>query len=317
MGARRQTRDDRESMHGRPIPARTRIRRAKGPEQGSIEEFQAANRSLTEERNKYQAVFDAFPEPVVLLDREFRIQDMNHASAWQVLFNLKDGTLSPNPDSFKGKSITGLIPWLKDWLEQFAASGDQAGSLTRTVETGGGKVTWELNIAAISGPGKKLIGAAIFIRDRTRRMPARKEIEQMKNEFLAAFSHDLRTPLTSINASLGLLSAGAAGHVHDQAKKLVDIAQRNSERLTRLVNEIAGLDQTGPGGKPYGSGPAKTAALAESTGQSAESRLGALLAAAARSVSVYFWKLRATGHKLRGAAKTLTGDRDSGPGGWD
>jgi len=51
-------------------------------------------------------------------------------------------------------------------------------------------------------------------------------------------SHELRTPLTSIRGSLGLLSGGVAGTLPEPAKKLVDIARDNCERLVRLVNDI-------------------------------------------------------------------------------
>ena len=58
------------------------------------------------------------------------------------------------------------------------------------------------------------------IRDAT----ARKQIEQMKSEFVSTVSHELRTPLTSIAGSLGLLAGGAAGDLPDRAKRLVTIA---------------------------------------------------------------------------------------------
>ncbi len=67
---------------------------------------------------------------------------------------------------------------------------------------------------------------------------ALKRLDQMKSEFVSTVSHELRTPLTSIRGSLGLMAGGVAGALPEAARKLVDIAKSNCERLIRLINEI-------------------------------------------------------------------------------
>jgi signal transduction histidine kinase len=71
----------------------------------------------------------------------------------------------------------------------------------------------------------------------------RKKVERMKNEFISTVSHELRTPLTSIHASLGLLGGGVGGFVSDKAKKLLEIAVNNTERLLRLINDILDIQK--------------------------------------------------------------------------
>jgi PAS domain S-box-containing protein len=83
---------------------------------------------------------------------------------------------------------------------------------------------------------KRMIG---FISDITQR----KLVERMKNEFVSTVSHELRTPLTSITGSLGLINGGVAGELPLQAKGLIEIAYRNSERLGRLINDILDIDK--------------------------------------------------------------------------
>jgi len=66
----------------------------------------------------------------------------------------------------------------------------------------------------------------------------RREVDRLKNEFVAIVSHELRTPLTSIKGSLQLLRPDAepgADPVHDQ---LVGVALNNTERLIRIVNDM-------------------------------------------------------------------------------
>ncbi len=71
----------------------------------------------------------------------------------------------------------------------------------------------------------------------------RREIEQMKTEFVATVSHELRTPLTSIAGSLGLISGGAAGELPPKAARLVEIAHSNAARLVRLINDILDIEK--------------------------------------------------------------------------
>ena len=70
-----------------------------------------------------------------------------------------------------------------------------------------------------------------------------KYVERMKNEFISTVSHELRTPLTSIAASLGLLEAGVFGDLPAKALGLVAIANKNSKRLTVLVNDILDMEK--------------------------------------------------------------------------
>ncbi|PWK54985.1 response regulator receiver domain-containing protein [Silicimonas algicola] len=75
----------------------------------------------------------------------------------------------------------------------------------------------------------------------------RKEVERLKDEFVSTVSHELRTPLTSIAGSLGLMAAGATGELPPAAARLVGIAHRNTDRLTRLVNDLLDIDKVESG----------------------------------------------------------------------
>jgi PAS domain S-box-containing protein len=76
-----------------------------------------------------------------------------------------------------------------------------------------------------------------------RDLSERQEVDRLKREFVSTVSHELRTPLTSIRGALGLVAGGAAGTLPAQAKTLLDIALKNSERLTRLVNDILDMEK--------------------------------------------------------------------------
>ncbi|MEP6811818.1 MAG: HAMP domain-containing sensor histidine kinase [Actinomycetota bacterium] len=76
-----------------------------------------------------------------------------------------------------------------------------------------------------------------------------RELDRLKDEFIATVSHELRTPLTSIHGYLDLVLEGEAGDLTDEQRQYLSIVGRNSDRLRRLVNDLlvvseaeAGLD---------------------------------------------------------------------------
>ncbi len=74
-----------------------------------------------------------------------------------------------------------------------------------------------------------------------RDLTERRHVERMKDEFLATVSHELRTPLTSVLGALGLMASGAAGALPKAALPLAEVAKRNGERLSRLIDDILDL----------------------------------------------------------------------------
>lgn len=71
----------------------------------------------------------------------------------------------------------------------------------------------------------------------------RKRLEQMKNDFVSTVSHELRTPLTAIRGSLKLLTAKVLGELPPQVQDMLVIAEQNSQRLLRLINDILDMQK--------------------------------------------------------------------------
>ena len=92
-----------------------------------------------------------------------------------------------------------------------------------------------------------------------------KQIERMKNEFISTVSHELRTPLTSIQGALGLILGGATGELPEQSKKLLEIANNNSSRLIRLINDILDIEKIEAGKIVFNLKPVEVMPLVQQT----------------------------------------------------
>jgi signal transduction histidine kinase len=63
-----------------------------------------------------------------------------------------------------------------------------------------------------------------------------RELDRLKGEFVSTVSHELRTPLTSIRGYLELLLADPG--LDEEQRRFLAVADRNSERLLGLVNDL-------------------------------------------------------------------------------
>lgn len=84
----------------------------------------------------------------------------------------------------------------------------------------------------------RVTGAVAGFHDITRL----RELDHMKDEFVAIVSHELRTPLTAIRGSLQLLLADDAVADPDN-RQLLDVALRSCDRLVRIVNDMLDLSK--------------------------------------------------------------------------
>jgi PAS domain S-box-containing protein len=117
---------------------------------------------------------------------------------------------------------------------------DRDGKSTMVLETPGQDRTYEARSYDISVGGSEQRVLTIF-RDVTQNVV----LERERNHLVSVITHELRTPLTSIKGSLGLLDASAFGPMSTDAKSLVSIALRNSDRMLELIRDILEAEKAG------------------------------------------------------------------------
>lgn len=89
------------------------------------------------------------------------------------------------------------------------------------------------------------------------------ELNRVKDEILSIVSHELKSPLTSILGSLGLIADGNTGEISQQTRKMVDIAYRNSKHLLHMINEMLDIRKIESGKIVFHLQPLELKSLAE------------------------------------------------------
>ena len=72
-------------------------------------------------------------------------------------------------------------------------------------------------------------------------MRANEEVSRLaaiKSEFTSMVSHELRTPLMVIKEGIGIVQDGSVGIINPGQQKYLDLAKKNVDRLSRLINDV-------------------------------------------------------------------------------
>ena len=88
-----------------------------------------------------------------------------------------------------------------------------------------------------------ITGAVILFKD----ISDRRAVERVKDELTSVVSHELRTPLASVRGALGLLESGALSGSPEKARRMIEIAVQNTDRVVRLINDILDVDHLNSG----------------------------------------------------------------------
>ncbi|HEV7906075.1 MAG TPA: ATP-binding protein [Pyrinomonadaceae bacterium] len=65
-----------------------------------------------------------------------------------------------------------------------------------------------------------------------------REIAELREEFLALTTHDLRSPLTVISGVISFFTSGRLGELSPEQKNMVGMMERNTQNLIELVNDL-------------------------------------------------------------------------------
>ncbi|MFN5137691.1 MAG: two-component system sensor histidine kinase NblS [Pseudanabaena sp.] len=210
--------------------------RLKKYEEQNIEE-------LTAEKAKLETLVSTIADGALLLDSDMRIVLANPAAikimGW-------DQDLEKN--TWQGKSILNILPNrlsadLGRSLMQIA-TGDREGGEFRIMASGekGDSVlahAFRIWITSVLSSSNAIKGIAITIQDITREV----ELNAAQSRFISNVSHELRTPLFNIKSFIETLHEYGDELSDDQKKEFLGTANNETDRLTRLVNDVLDLSR--------------------------------------------------------------------------
>ncbi len=207
-------------------------------------------RSLAASEAQSHTVLNTVADGILMIDTSGVIQTVNPAA--EAMFGYTSAELVGQdiamlmPRQFRAAHpdhVAGFVPSAGHIHRpgQIMGHGREITGLRRD----GTELPLEISINAARVDGHELITGVL------RDITERREVDRLKMEFISTVSHELRTPLTSILGAFGLLRFRLQTVLDDQSRRLLDIAQDNSQKLTRLVNDILDMEKIGLGQVDY------------------------------------------------------------------
>ncbi|MBN9669770.1 ATP-binding protein [Roseibium aggregatum] len=195
------------------------------------------NAELSESRAHASAIVNNVIDGLILIDSDGTIEQFNPSCERMFGYKAKD---------IIGRNVKVLMK-PEDarhhdmFLSRFqAGQGGKSIDLIRELEAvnrSGRVFPIELGTSTVTVDGKAKFSGVI------RDISERQEIDRLRREFVSTVSHELRTPLTSIRGSLTLIDSLATNKLPPKVDKLLIMAQKNTERLILLVNDILDFEK--------------------------------------------------------------------------
>jgi signal transduction histidine kinase len=94
---------------------------------------------------------------------------------------------------------------------------------------------------------KHVVVALNDVTDRKRAEEELRETMEMKSQFISTVSHELRTPMTAMREAVIIVLDEIAGRLNEDQKHFLDIAKRNIDRLSRLIDDVLDFQKLNAG----------------------------------------------------------------------
>lgn len=183
--------------------------------------------SLSEARQKERAIVENAVDVICSIDNQGRFAEVSPSSgtAWGY----------PPGDLIGQRLVTLVLPeFVDETLKAMERRDEKAFSFENKIKRGGGGTIDLLWSGSRTGDALYLVAHDVT---------ERKKIEQLKREFVAMVSHDLRTPLTSVQCFLEMLGEGMLNDSPDTMQNRAKSSQADISRLINLVNSLLDIDK--------------------------------------------------------------------------
>jgi PAS domain S-box-containing protein len=241
-----------------------------------------ARRQVESERLKLASIVESSGDAIIGTDLDDRITSWNRGAEHLFGFTAEEAV---------GEVLSFHLP--SDRLEERPALVARVveGQEIRNFETvrmrkDGGLVDVSVTISPIRDSTGTVVGVATIAQNITERHKAEvererllhelgdqnerlRELDRLKDEFVALLSHELRTPLTSIRGYLELVLEGEAGDLTDEQRQFLGVVERNAHRLLALVGDLLFLAQVDAGKLSLEVGAVDLASIAADTVETA------------------------------------------------
>jgi PAS domain S-box-containing protein len=183
--------------------------------------------TLMAEKNRTLTIVRSISDPLIVLDRNFRILLINEAG--EAFFAVVEANAVNRHflEVFREGELFSHISAISE-------SGEESRQKVMALHSREKEFYFNVIVKTVKDNDAAVHSIVVLFQNITQL----KEVERVKTNFLATVSHEFKTPLTSMMMGLSLLNEGKIGDLNGSQQKTVAAIQEDSEALLRLVNDL-------------------------------------------------------------------------------
>lgn len=186
---------------------------------------------VTRQRNQMEAVFSSMAEGVIAVDTGHCIISMNLAAGQM---------LECDPEESRDKTVQEVVrnAELLNFVELALEAREPVEKDFSLFRPDGSERYFKARGVILNGPDSTPMGALVVLNDVTQV----ERLENMRRDFVANVSHEIKTPITAIKGFVETLADGGVENPEDAARFL-EIISRHSDRLRAIVDDLLELSR--------------------------------------------------------------------------
>lgn len=193
-------------------------------------------RQIISEKQINEALLQNMDDGLILLDISFKIVNINRTAAKFFLIDAASAFQKHIIELIKSES---LFESIQTTAQTGKAPVFEEGHNVILIENSGNRLYLQYYLTPVFLPAGGLLGVMILLQDITHL----KQLDKLKSEFLMIASHELKTPLTSINMSISLLKETAIPKLNANENELLSIAFDDTQRLRALISDLLDISK--------------------------------------------------------------------------
>ena len=198
--------------------------------------------TVSQQRNELTAVLSSMVEGVIAVDSEEGVLSLNPAAAEMLRLDatraigrpIQEVVRNPALQQFVTETLSDATPWQRDTVIRL--TGVRGGEGNGQAYSSAADRHLQAQSAVLRDGGGRRLGAVVVLHDVT----DIRRLEQIRSDFVANVSHEIRTPVSAIKAAIETLIDDQPEDPADVARFL-QIGSRQADRLSAIVEDLLSL----------------------------------------------------------------------------
>lgn len=203
-------------------------------------ELNRKNFQLLEEKSKIETIVQGIGDGVFVVDKNLRVILFNQKASDLSGYSIEEALDRPYGEVLKFVfEADGKVN--DEFIKKAFSTGEiqEMTNHTALIRKDGGKISVADSAAPLKDVSNNVIGCVVVFRDVTKE----REVDVMKTEFINLTSHQLKTPLSTINWYLELMLDEDNGPLNDSQKDFLDEISKSNKKMVDIVNSLLNISR--------------------------------------------------------------------------